>query len=58
MLQKEGGLVGERLLDQRRVIDLEMVGVVVTCSAARCPARSQLNVFGIDEGFAVADAHQ
>ena len=58
MLQKEGGLVGERLLDQRRVVDLEMVGVVVACSAARRPARSQLNVFGIDESFAIADTHQ
>ena len=58
MLPQERGLIGEGLLDQRRMIDLEMVGVVVTRDAAGRPARRLLNVFRVDESLTVADAYQ
>ena len=58
MLQKEGGLVGERLLDQRRVIDLEMVGVVVTWQRRAVPGARPAQRSGIDQVLPVADAHQ
>ena len=58
MLPQKGGLVGERLVDQRRMVDLEVVGVVVARLAAGRPPGRQLNVFGVDEVLAVAHAHQ
>ena len=58
MLQQKGGLVGERLFDQRRMVDLEVVGIVVTRFASRRPRGRQLNVSGVDEVLAIADAHQ
>jgi len=58
MLSQESGLVGQRLLDQRWMVDLEVVGVVVAGFAAGRPPGRQLDVFGVDEIFPIAHAHQ
>ena len=58
MLLQKGGLVGERPADQRWVVDLEVIGVVVEGDAPGRSPRGQLDVFRVDQVFPVADAHE
>ena len=58
MLPQKSGLVGERLVDHRWVVDLEVIGVVVPGLAAGRPPGRQLDVLGVDEVLSVAHAHQ
>ena len=58
MLLQKSGLVGERLVDQRWMVDLEVIGVVVAGDAAGRPPGRQLDVLGIDQVLPVAHAHQ
>src|SRR6185312_15536966 len=58
MLRKESGLVGQRPLDQRPMVDREMIGVVVADLAARRPPGREFHVLGVDEILPVAYANQ
>src|SRR5882672_12272408 len=58
MLREEGDLVGDHELDHRRVIDREMVGIVVAGDAAPRLLGHPDGDGGIHQVLAVADADQ
>src|SRR5688572_6029526 len=51
LLQKRG-LVGENLADERRMVNREMVRVIVPGNAARRPASGQFGVTGVHQVLA------
>jgi hypothetical protein len=58
MLLKKGSLVGQHRGHQRRVVDREVVGVVVPGDAAGCAAGDQRGVCGVHQVLPVANADE
>jgi hypothetical protein len=58
MLLQKGGLVGENTGQERRVVDREMVGVVVPSDAEGCTTGDQRGICGIHQALPIAYAQQ
>src|ERR1700730_15003842 len=58
VLPKKVGLVGEQLVQQRRVVDLEVIAVVMPNDTTRRPASDLLGVARIHQGLPPRHANQ